>query len=254
MNSASLCSLAGRYENPILPQCLAPIDFLKIPALAGWNDNHIPPRFLAPIDSLKIPALLCSDYLPAIPFIAEDWNFKFNTFSSFCIDISYKICCLQFCKDSNLPHLELNSSALGLISSALKLISSALGSNLPHLGSVLPHLGSDLLHLGSDLLHLGSNLPHWRTHIFRTWAKIFRSTGGSNLPHLGSNVAYLGSNLLHSNLGFKSSALLLNLPYLGTQKTSGASPRSTVHIYCLARDMQRKAQTLLNVHCTYEVI
>ena len=34
MNSASLCSLAGRYENPIPPQCLAPIDFLKIPALS----------------------------------------------------------------------------------------------------------------------------------------------------------------------------------------------------------------------------
>ncbi len=33
MNSASLCSLAGRYENPIPPQCLAPIVFLKIPAL-----------------------------------------------------------------------------------------------------------------------------------------------------------------------------------------------------------------------------
>jgi hypothetical protein len=35
MNSASLCSLAGRYENPIPPRCLAPIDFLKIPALNG---------------------------------------------------------------------------------------------------------------------------------------------------------------------------------------------------------------------------
>ncbi len=33
MNSASLWSLAGRYENPIPPRCLAPIDFLKIPAL-----------------------------------------------------------------------------------------------------------------------------------------------------------------------------------------------------------------------------
>ncbi len=32
MNSASLCSLAGRYNNPIPPRCLAPIDFLKIPA------------------------------------------------------------------------------------------------------------------------------------------------------------------------------------------------------------------------------
>ncbi len=35
MNSASLCSLAGRYENPIPPRCLAPIDFLKIPALVS---------------------------------------------------------------------------------------------------------------------------------------------------------------------------------------------------------------------------
>jgi hypothetical protein len=32
MNSASLWSLAGRYDNPIPTQCLAPIDFLKIPA------------------------------------------------------------------------------------------------------------------------------------------------------------------------------------------------------------------------------
>jgi hypothetical protein len=32
MNSASLCSLAGRDDNPIPPRFLAPIDFLKIPA------------------------------------------------------------------------------------------------------------------------------------------------------------------------------------------------------------------------------
>ncbi len=32
--SASLCSLAGRYDNPIPTRCLAPIDFKKIPALA----------------------------------------------------------------------------------------------------------------------------------------------------------------------------------------------------------------------------
>jgi hypothetical protein len=36
-NSARLCSLAGRYENPIPPRCLAPIDFLKIPALATYT-------------------------------------------------------------------------------------------------------------------------------------------------------------------------------------------------------------------------
>ncbi len=32
MDSASPCSLAGRYHNPIPTRCLAPIDFLKIPA------------------------------------------------------------------------------------------------------------------------------------------------------------------------------------------------------------------------------
>ncbi len=32
MNSASLCSLAGRYDNPLPLRFLAPIDFLKIPA------------------------------------------------------------------------------------------------------------------------------------------------------------------------------------------------------------------------------
>jgi hypothetical protein len=35
MNSASLCSLAGRYDNPIPARFLAPIDFLKIPAQAS---------------------------------------------------------------------------------------------------------------------------------------------------------------------------------------------------------------------------
>jgi hypothetical protein len=33
MNSASLCGLAGRYDNPIPPRFLTPIDSLKIPAL-----------------------------------------------------------------------------------------------------------------------------------------------------------------------------------------------------------------------------
>ncbi len=34
INSASLCSLAGRYDNPIPTRFLAPIDCLKIPALS----------------------------------------------------------------------------------------------------------------------------------------------------------------------------------------------------------------------------
>jgi hypothetical protein len=31
INAASLCSLAGRYDNPIPSQFLAPIEYLKIP-------------------------------------------------------------------------------------------------------------------------------------------------------------------------------------------------------------------------------
>jgi hypothetical protein len=39
VNSASLCSQAGRYYNPIPPRFLAPIDCLKIPAqyTALWH-------------------------------------------------------------------------------------------------------------------------------------------------------------------------------------------------------------------------
>ncbi len=56
MNSASLCNLAGRYDNPIPTRFLAPIDCLKIPALAGRYNNPIPTKFLTPIDYFKIPA------------------------------------------------------------------------------------------------------------------------------------------------------------------------------------------------------
>ncbi len=40
MNSASLCSLAGRYDNPIPTRFLAPIDCLKIPA-QEWQEPVI---------------------------------------------------------------------------------------------------------------------------------------------------------------------------------------------------------------------
>ncbi len=41
MNSAGLCSLAGRYNDPIPPQFLAPIDYLKIAAQAlGTLHTH----------------------------------------------------------------------------------------------------------------------------------------------------------------------------------------------------------------------
>jgi hypothetical protein len=46
INSASLCSLAGWYDNPIPTRFLAPIDCLKIPPLLyNVTQSVIPPRF-----------------------------------------------------------------------------------------------------------------------------------------------------------------------------------------------------------------
>ncbi len=41
MNSASLCSLAGRYDNPISTRSLYPIDWLKMPALKYHTGSHL---------------------------------------------------------------------------------------------------------------------------------------------------------------------------------------------------------------------
>jgi hypothetical protein len=41
INSASLCSLAGRYENPIPTRFLAPLDFSKIPAPASIQIRYL---------------------------------------------------------------------------------------------------------------------------------------------------------------------------------------------------------------------
>ncbi len=43
-NSARLCSLGGRYYNPIPTRFLAPIDCLQIPAVGGRYYNPIPTR------------------------------------------------------------------------------------------------------------------------------------------------------------------------------------------------------------------
>ncbi len=61
MNSASLCILAGRYDNPIPPRFLAPIDFLKIPALATYRTCRRRNRFLESLNVNKIG--LCSFYI-----------------------------------------------------------------------------------------------------------------------------------------------------------------------------------------------
>ncbi len=58
MNSASLCSLAGRFDNPIPPRFLAPIDFLKISALATWDGGIGSLESISGLlESLKIRAL-----------------------------------------------------------------------------------------------------------------------------------------------------------------------------------------------------
>jgi hypothetical protein len=81
MNSASLCSLAERYDNPIPPRFLAPIDCLKIPArgkekcwnfrtiYGGWNRVEIelscwPSRLHRLAES--IPELLKSLNIPSL--------------------------------------------------------------------------------------------------------------------------------------------------------------------------------------------
>jgi hypothetical protein len=50
MNSTNLCSLAGRYDNPFPPRCLAPIDSLKIPTQIG--SRYCPVRLKIPKDML----------------------------------------------------------------------------------------------------------------------------------------------------------------------------------------------------------
>jgi hypothetical protein len=54
MNSASLCSLAGRYDNPIRPRLLASIDCLKIPAQDTKSAKSVPGL----LPSLKISSQL----------------------------------------------------------------------------------------------------------------------------------------------------------------------------------------------------
>ncbi len=57
MNSASLCSLAGRYNNPIPTRFLAPIDCLKIPALVKVVEelNHSHPMGIGSADTSRLP-------------------------------------------------------------------------------------------------------------------------------------------------------------------------------------------------------
>ncbi len=58
MNSVSLCSLAGRYDNPIPPRFQAPVDSWKIPALL-YSASSL---FLFPLLSVHSFAKILSMY------------------------------------------------------------------------------------------------------------------------------------------------------------------------------------------------
>jgi hypothetical protein len=67
MNSASLCSLAGWYDNPIPPRFLAPIDCLKIPAqvtffFGGGGDTWRNRNF----NKLSWYEALCGNWQPKV--------------------------------------------------------------------------------------------------------------------------------------------------------------------------------------------
>jgi hypothetical protein len=57
INSASICSLAGRYDNPIPTGFLAPIDCLKIPALDSTEQEKYlnTPHVLSVLHEQLIP-------------------------------------------------------------------------------------------------------------------------------------------------------------------------------------------------------
>jgi hypothetical protein len=90
MNSASLWSLAGRYDNPIPPRYLAPIDFLKIPALArqgsyaGGIDSL--ESILGLLKSLKIWAQATKaggiDSLESIPGLLKRLQFRAQVYAT----------------------------------------------------------------------------------------------------------------------------------------------------------------------------
>ncbi len=65
MNFASLCSLAGRYDNPIPPRFLAPINSLKMPALTSFT--CVSAFFWASVFCEFSGLFLCSDIPPTHP-------------------------------------------------------------------------------------------------------------------------------------------------------------------------------------------
>ncbi len=95
MNSASLCSLAGQYHNPLPTRFLAPIDCLKIPALVtkvgGIDSSESIPGLLKHLQ-IRAQATLASriGYLESIPRLHK-WRTKtnFDPVCFFRFDLTY---------------------------------------------------------------------------------------------------------------------------------------------------------------------
>jgi hypothetical protein len=106
MHSASLRSLAGRYDNPIPPRFLAPIDFLKIPALFNifreptcspcW-DTSVTPSSRIQINSYQKGSLvmLFTVIFPCWNLnkknITPHFNYNFAAYSEFWEGIHYGV-------------------------------------------------------------------------------------------------------------------------------------------------------------------
>jgi hypothetical protein len=84
MNSASLCSLAGRYDNPIPLWFPAPIDFLKIPApfILSLLSRESFPLYSKNIscisDILKCKTIKIVGTKPSFGKNLDFWNLKNN--------------------------------------------------------------------------------------------------------------------------------------------------------------------------------
>ncbi len=92
MNSANLCSLAGRYDNPIPHRFLAPIDFLKIPALESLYIEKPNSSDSQKLCFIFLP-LQCTLYIQYVCLCSRKIVFKTN-FTAICGE-AYTCACVK---------------------------------------------------------------------------------------------------------------------------------------------------------------
>jgi len=101
MNSVSLvslCSLAGRYDNPIPPRFLAPIDCLKIPALVLMESTSPSPPCNSLIGHLlKSMKWRCCSLVWPISFMTQTSSQGHRTFTEKSFRIQNANKCLRSC-------------------------------------------------------------------------------------------------------------------------------------------------------------